>query len=98
MITDGSYSISTRAIWTAYPILDAAFSASLHKRCESTAARVSSGVFLGFGAALWLVSDFTSLIFGDDPAIHKWLDLGWMLGAVGLAVSTRPMGNVATHP
>ena len=90
IVTDSSYSISTRAIWTAYPVLDAALLGVVAQAMFSRRLRGLSGVFLSCGAALWLTSDFISLVFGDSAAIHQWLDLGWMVGAVGLAVSTWP--------
>ena len=98
LIDDASYSVSTRAIWTAYPILDAALLGVVAHAMLSRRLRGPSGIFLGLGAALWLISDFTSLIFGDNPAIHRWLDIGWMLGAVGLAISTRPTAALGRAP
>jgi diguanylate cyclase (GGDEF)-like protein/PAS domain S-box-containing protein len=98
VINDASYTMSTRAVWTAYPILDAALLGVVAHAMLSRRLRGSSGIFLGLGAALWLTSDFTSLIFGDNPAIHRWLDIGWMIGAVGLAISTRPTAAIgAAH-
>jgi diguanylate cyclase (GGDEF)-like protein/PAS domain S-box-containing protein len=90
VINDSSYSISTRAIWTAYPVLDAALLGVVAHAMGSRRLRGLSGVFLSCGAALWLSADFISLVYGDSAAIHRWLDLGWMVGAVGLAVSAWP--------
>ncbi|HEX3089180.1 MAG TPA: diguanylate cyclase, partial [Ilumatobacteraceae bacterium] len=94
VVADSSYSMSTRAIWTAYPILDAALLGVVAQAMLSRRLRGFSGAFLICGAALWLTSDFTSLIIGDDAGIHRWLDVGWMLGAVALAISTRPQSTV----
>jgi diguanylate cyclase (GGDEF)-like protein/PAS domain S-box-containing protein len=98
VIGDSSYSLSTRAIWTAYPIFDAALLGVVAQAMLGRRLHGLSGLFLGCGTGLWLVADFTSLLF-DDPAIHRWLDLAWMLGAAGLAMSTVPTDDLgrATH-
>jgi diguanylate cyclase (GGDEF)-like protein/PAS domain S-box-containing protein len=98
LVTDTTYSVSTRAIWTAYPILDAALLGVVAHAMVSRRLRSLSGVFLGCGTALWLISDFTSLLLGDVASIHRWLDLGWMLGAAGLAMSTLPSGTAGDSP
>jgi diguanylate cyclase (GGDEF)-like protein/PAS domain S-box-containing protein len=98
VINDSSYSISTRAIWTAYPVLDAALLGVVAHAMISRRLRGLSGVFLSFGAALWLAADFISLVYGESAAIHKWLDLGWMVGAVGLAVSAWPATASGSAP
>jgi diguanylate cyclase (GGDEF)-like protein/PAS domain S-box-containing protein len=98
VINDSSYSISTRAIWSAYPILDAALLGVVAQAMVSRRLRGLGGAFLGLGAGLWLAADFISLVYGESAAIHKWLDLGWMVGAVGLAVSAWPAPASGSAP
>ena len=88
LMTDGSYSVGTRVIWTAYPIFDAALLGVVIQAVISRRLRGISGLFLTCGVALWLTSDFISLILTDASGFHKWLDLGWMVGAAGLGIST----------
>jgi diguanylate cyclase (GGDEF)-like protein/PAS domain S-box-containing protein len=92
-----AYSIPTRAIWTAYPALDAALLGVVAQAMLSRRLRGLSGVFLSCGAALWLISDFVSLLLASAD-IQKWLDVGWMVGAVALAVSAWPGHAPINHP
>jgi diguanylate cyclase (GGDEF)-like protein/PAS domain S-box-containing protein len=89
LVGDTTFSISTRAIWTAYPVLDAALLGVVAQAMLSRRLRGLSGLFLSCGVALWLISDFTSLLV-TDVDLHRWLDVGWMIGAVALAVSAWP--------
>jgi diguanylate cyclase (GGDEF)-like protein/PAS domain S-box-containing protein len=98
LVADTTYSLSTRAIWTAYPVLDAALLGVVAQAMVSRRLRGRSGLFLGCGAGLWLISDFTSLLLGDVASIHQWLDLGWMVGAAALAISTLPGRAIGQPP
>ena len=69
IVTDTSYSVSTRIIWTAYPVLDAALLGVVTQAMFSKRLRNLSGVFLGVGAGLWLISDFTSLLIGSSESL-----------------------------
>ena len=90
LASDASYSIVTRVIWTGYPILGAALVGVVTQAMFSRRLRGASGLFLSCGVALWLTSDFTSLFLTDTSGIHKWLDLGGMMGAAGIGISTWP--------
>ena len=79
IVTDTSYSISTRMIWTAYPVLDAALLGVVAQAMLSKRLRNLSGFFLGWGAGLWLIADFTSLLMGSSELyemVGRRLD-GW---------------------
>ncbi len=89
-LTDTSYSLLTRLTWTAYPVLDAALLGVITQAMVSKRMRNLNGLFLSLGVALWLVSDFASLLMTDKTAITKWLDVGWMVGAASIAVSAWP--------
>jgi diguanylate cyclase (GGDEF)-like protein/PAS domain S-box-containing protein len=88
ILTDSTYSLLSRTIWTSYPILDAALLGVVAHAMVSRRLRSRSGVLLGCGVALWLVADFAALLIADMAVISTWLDLGWMLGAVGLAAAS----------
>ena len=97
LVSDSSYSIVTRVIWTGYPILDAALLGVVTQAILSRRLRGAGGLFLSCGVALWLTSDFTSLFLTDTSSIHKWLDLGWMMGAAGIGISTWPRAAPGTR-
>jgi diguanylate cyclase (GGDEF)-like protein/PAS domain S-box-containing protein len=90
LMFDVSYSVSTRMIWTAYPILDAALLGVFAQALISRRLRGRSGLFVLGGVTLWLISDLASLLITDAAGVFKWLDVGWMLGATSLAVSAWP--------
>jgi len=97
LITDTSYSLAERTIWTAYPILDAALLAVVLHAMFGRRLRGRGGVCLGCGAALWLMADFLSLLNANMSMVSVWADLGWMLGAMGLAASTWPHESPEDH-
>jgi len=94
IVDNASLPISTRVIWTAYPILDAALLGVVVQAMFSRRLRGRSGVLLIVGVALWLVSDFTSLMIADASVVSEGADVGWMVGAVSLAIAAWP-ANVA---
>jgi diguanylate cyclase (GGDEF)-like protein/PAS domain S-box-containing protein len=98
IVNDTSYSVSTRLFWTAYPVLDAALLGVVVQAMVSRRLQGRSGLFLIGGAGLWLIADFISLVRADSSGIHQWLDLGWMAGAAGLAISTWPSATPNSHP
>ena len=90
IIDDVSYTLTERLIWTAYPVLDAALLAVVAQAMTGRHLRGRRGVLLTCGAAVWLMADFAALLVADMTVITVWTDLGWMLGALGLAASTWP--------
>ncbi len=96
LVSDSSTSLVTRVIWTAYPILDAALLGVVAQAMISRKLRRAAGLLLGFGVAVWLASDFASLLLGDLEG--KWMDLGWMAGAAALGISTWPSIAPDAHP
>ena len=90
IVTDNSYPVLTRTVWTSYPILDAALLGVIAQAVVGRRLRGLGGTFLIFGIALWLAADFASLLISNYEAISRWLDLGWMLGAAAIAVSAWP--------
>jgi len=94
IINDSSYSLLERATWTAYPVLDAALLGVAAQAFFSRRMRNRSGALLSLGIALWLISDFASLLLDDKTVSTKWLDLGWMIGAVSVALSAWPSAAI----
>ena len=96
LMIDVTYPMSTRVIWTAYPILDAALLGVVAQALVSRRLRGRRGLLVFVGVALWLISDFASLLITEVTWMYKWLDIGWMLGAASLAASAWPTSS--TNP
>ena len=88
LVSDDSVPVFTRLVWTLYPACDALLIA-LVVRVAMTRQRISptSGLF-AVGAVCWLASDFTYLIWASSGSLTRWMDTGWLVGAVFLAAST----------
>ena len=90
VMSDTSFSMSTRLIWTTYPVLDAALLAVVVQAMVGRRLRGRRGALLICGVSLWLISDFALLLVADAAGVVRWLDIGWMLGAASLAMSVWP--------
>ncbi len=89
-LSDTSFPIFSRLVWSAYPVLDAALLGVVTQAIVSKRLRNVNGLFLSLGVALWLVADFASLLIVDKTTVTRWLDVGWMIGAVCIAASAWP--------
>jgi diguanylate cyclase (GGDEF)-like protein/PAS domain S-box-containing protein len=74
-----------RAVWAAYPILDAVLLALV---VHAAARRVPGVLPLGVGVAFWLFSDFLYMLQPGSPELSRWFDAGWMMGAMVMAAAT----------
>jgi diguanylate cyclase (GGDEF)-like protein/PAS domain S-box-containing protein len=90
MMNNTSFSLVARITWTAYPAFDAALLGVVVQSLASRRLRGSSAVFVTCGAALRLISDFSSVMLSDAIGTVRWLHAGWMLGAASLAVAAWP--------
>jgi diguanylate cyclase (GGDEF)-like protein/PAS domain S-box-containing protein len=90
MMNDSSFSMFARVTWTAYPVLDAALLGVVVQALAGRRLRGIGAAFVTCGAALWLISDFSSVMVSDAVDTTRWLDIGWMLGAASLAASAWP--------
>jgi two-component system, sensor histidine kinase and response regulator len=95
-VADTSTSIGLRALWSAYPLLDAVLLALVFRAMASRRTRSSVGLVLVVGVVCWLVADFVYL-FPAAETMTVWLDLGWMAGALLLGAATwRTAGATGT--
>jgi diguanylate cyclase (GGDEF)-like protein/PAS domain S-box-containing protein len=90
VMSDTSFAMSTRLIWTTYPVLDAALLAVAVQAVVGRRLRGRGGVLLILGVTMWLISDFALLLVNDAAGVVRWLDIGWMVGAASLAASAWP--------
>jgi diguanylate cyclase (GGDEF)-like protein/PAS domain S-box-containing protein len=90
IIVNSSYSLPTRLIGMAYPVLDAALFAVAIQAVFGRRLRGPRGLLVISGVMLWITSDVVSFLVTDSPIVLSWLDVGWMFGAACLAAATWP--------
>ncbi len=89
-VGDTSLDLLTRVVWALYPAMDAALIGlvvrllAIRRRGE----RVSLVVTVACGC--WLVSDLAYLLLAGAEDLSAWLDAGWLLGNMLLAVAAWP--------
>ncbi|MCZ2838384.1 putative bifunctional diguanylate cyclase/phosphodiesterase [Modestobacter sp. VKM Ac-2985] len=95
-LTDDSLPLGTRAIWAAYPLLDAMV-LGLVVRGMVVQSRVGvPALLLGLGSTAWLASDLAWLLLAAPDTVSGWLDAGWLVGAIALA--TLPWADRSALP
>ena len=97
IVSDATLPLSTRLVWALYPALDAAL-LGLLVRLLSTRQRGYWGPpAFALGVLVWLLSDVGYLLGADATPVSVWLDSGWLLGTVALAVAAavRPQPAAA---
>ena len=87
-VADTSYSLFVRSVWAVYPILDAALLAIVLRAVLERRDQLVAGVGLLGGLLLWLFSDFVWMAVTPAGLFSAALDVGWMVGAVFLAVGS----------
>jgi diguanylate cyclase (GGDEF)-like protein/PAS domain S-box-containing protein len=95
LVNDQETEPFVRAVWASYPVLDVVLVALVLPSILSRRLRTRAGLLLGGGLLLWLLSDFTSTISSREGLL-PWLDGGWMVGAVLLAVAVWYRGHGVT--
>ncbi|WP_341229036.1 hybrid sensor histidine kinase/response regulator [Nocardioides salarius] len=89
IVGDDSAPAAVRAIWAAYPVADAVLLALVLRVLVSRSGRSHLGIAFAIGVGCWLFSDLGYLLFVPGGAVTALLDVGWMLGALFLALSIR---------
>jgi diguanylate cyclase (GGDEF)-like protein/PAS domain S-box-containing protein len=86
-------------VWALYPALDAVLVALVVRTVLARRVPVATALVLLGGAGCWLVSDLVYTLLAPSGVISGWLDAGWMVGALLLAVVAwqPPVGDVATE-
>ena len=87
IVADTSVSAFTRVVWSAYPVCDAVLLALVVRALATQRSRDAIGVSFVVGVLCWLVSDIGYLLFTVNDTMYAVLDLGWMLGAILMALS-----------
>ncbi|WP_052090570.1 putative bifunctional diguanylate cyclase/phosphodiesterase [Modestobacter caceresii] len=101
-LTDDSLPLGTRAVWAAYPLLDAVV-IGLVVRGMVVQSRIGvPALLLGLGSTAWLASDLAWLLLAAPNTVSGWLDAGWLIGAAAFAAlpwrdrSDLPAGPTVT--
>jgi diguanylate cyclase (GGDEF)-like protein/PAS domain S-box-containing protein len=105
IVSDASTAVAIRAVWAAYPILDAVLLAVVVRTVLARRTAATAGGLLAVGAACWLVSDFVYVAVADSASYatvwSRWLGVGWLLGAATIAAASwtrrRPAERKAVH-
>ena len=90
IVSDAALPVGTRLVWSLYPALDAALVGLVIRLLVQRTRGEVAGLTVAAGAAIWMVCDLGYLLGADAGLMNLWLDTGWMVGAVLLALSTLP--------
>ena len=84
LFSDDTVPVEVRAVWAAYPVLDAVLMAVVTRDAVGRRRpdRRTALLFVGIGS--WLLADFAFML-GATASSTRWLDAGWMLGAYLIA-------------
>ncbi len=97
ILHDETTSLGLRALWAAYPILDAVL-LTMVARLLLGRTRSASGMLLAAGVLSWLVADFLYMGLGDSEAWSAWFDSGWMAGAITIGAAAFIRRHPAAPP
>ncbi|WP_147261984.1 bifunctional diguanylate cyclase/phosphodiesterase [Blastococcus sp. TF02A-26] len=98
IVSDAALPVGTRLVWSLYPALDAALIGLVIRLLVQRSRGELTGLTVAAGAAVWMVCDLGYLLGADAELMNLWLDAGWMVGAVLLALSTLPQRSVTPRP
>ena len=87
IVTDTTTSGLTRTVWAIYPVLDAILLALVIRALVTRNSRSSIGLTFAAGLACWLVADIGYVLLAYVDDVGRFLDTGWMLGAMLMMVS-----------
>ena len=89
IVGDDSAPAAVRAVQAAYPVADAVLLALVLRVLVSRRGRSHLGIAFAIGVGCWLFSDLGYLLLVPSDTVTALLDVGWMLGALFLALSIR---------
>jgi diguanylate cyclase (GGDEF)-like protein/PAS domain S-box-containing protein len=103
-ISDSSTPVFVRAVWAAYPVLDAALLALLIRMQLDRSRGLVVTRFVAAGIGCWLLADLGYLALGQTSTLAPVMDAGWMLGTAALAAGAwrlrldTPESEAAARP
>jgi len=98
VVNDSSVPVPVRFVWALYPAFDAVLLALIVRAAVAGRLHAFGAMLLGAGVSCWLVSDFVFTIFEYRDDLTRFLDAGWMLGAVLLAGAAPRVARVRRAP
>ena len=88
----------SRAVLVAYPVLDVVLIAVVVRLVTARRGTSRMTALLAAGAGCWLVADFAYLLIASAETYTAWLDAGWLVGSLLLALSSFQAPPVAQPP
>ncbi|MGY1744005.1 putative bifunctional diguanylate cyclase/phosphodiesterase [Blastococcus sp. SYSU D00695] len=98
MAADSGLTTATRLIWSLYPTLDAVLIGLVARLLVQRGRGEPAALAVAGGAAVWLAGDLAYLLGADAGMMNAWVDTGWMLGSLLMALSTLPRRSPAPGP
>jgi two-component system sensor histidine kinase/response regulator len=88
IVADSSMSAVTRVVLGGYPVADAVLLALVLRALSDPRSRRALGTLFALGVGCWLFSDLGYLVLDVSGTVAAVLDVGWMVGAALMALST----------
>ena len=85
IVADTTVAPHVRAVWAAYPVLDAILLALVLRVLLSRNARAAIDAWFAVGVCLWLAADILYLQAPEDQTAVLFMDSAWMLAPVLIA-------------
>ena len=87
LVEDSTIAPLSRVVWASYPVLDAILLALVARALLNRHSRSTIGLWFVAGLLCWLAADLSYALFSVSGEVSKFLDLGWMLGAMMMSAS-----------
>ncbi|MGY1651706.1 putative bifunctional diguanylate cyclase/phosphodiesterase [Geodermatophilus sp. SYSU D01119] len=94
-VGDSSLTPLSRAVFALYPAIDAALIGLVVRLLATRRQGERTSLAVAAACACWLVSDMGYLLHADEGSFGSWLDSGWLLGSLLLAVAAWPLASPA---
>jgi signal transduction histidine kinase len=85
IVVDDSVSPIVRAVWAAYPVLDAVLLALVLRVLLSRSARAALDIWFAAGVCLWLAADILYVHATDHQAAMITMNAAWMVAPILMA-------------
>jgi diguanylate cyclase (GGDEF)-like protein/PAS domain S-box-containing protein len=96
LMSDASAPALARVVWSLYPVLDAVLLALVLRALVARRLRGRSALFVGGGVVCWLASDLIYSVSSPEGPVAAWLDAGWLLAAMALALAALEPRSAST--
>ncbi len=98
LVEDSTIAPLSRVVWASYPVLDAILLALVARALLNRHSRSTIGLWFVAGLLCWLAADLSYALFSVSGEVSKFLDLGWMLGAMMMSASAFRRPSAVEEP